>query len=115
MTTKSQAMTSQEIVTVYEAMVSLTEQMVQAAAASEWDQLVLLEQQCAQHVRQLKEASPAVELDTQNRERKIEAIRKLLDDDRKIRDLTMPWMARLSALINSTGTERRLADAYGSA
>jgi flagellar protein FliT len=108
-------MTSQEIVIVYEAMVSLTEQMVQAAASSDWDQLVLLEQQCATHVRALKEAVPPVELDTHNRERKIEAIRKLLDDDRKIRDLTMPWMARLSALINSTGTERRLADAYGSA
>ncbi len=108
-------MTSQEILSVYEAMVALTEQMVQAAAASDWDSLVLLEQRCAAHVRQLKEATPAVELDAPNRERKIEAIRKMLDDDRKIRDLTMPWMSRLSALINSTGTERRLASAYGSA
>lgn len=108
-------MTSQEIVTVYEAMVGLTEQMVQAAGDADWDRLVLLEQQCAAYVRQLKQAVPPVELDTGNRERKLEAIRKLLDDDRKIRDLTLPWMARLSALINSTGTERRLADAYGGA
>ena len=32
-------------------------------------------------------------------------IRQILDDDRKIRDLTQPWMARLSALINNN--ERR--------
>lgn len=108
-------MTSQEIMNVYEAMVALTDKMVQAATASDWDELVLLEQQCSAYVRQLKEAVPAVELDVANRERKVEAIRKMLDDDRKIRDLTMPWMARLSALINSTGTERRLASAYGSA
>ncbi len=108
-------MTSQEILSVYDAMVELTEQMVQAATQSDWDQLILLEQRCAAHVRQLQAAQPAVELDTANRERKVEAIRKMLDDDRKIRDLTMPWMARLSALIKSTGTERRLASAYGSA
>ena len=108
-------MTSQEILSVYEAMVALTEQMVQAAAAGDWDALVLLEQRCAAHVVRLKDALPPVDLDMGNRARKVEAIRKLLDDDRKIRDLTMPWMSRLSALINSTGTERRLASAYGSA
>jgi flagellar protein FliT len=37
----------------------------------------------------------------------------MLDDDRRIRDLTMPWMARLSALIKNSGNERRLAHAYG--
>jgi flagellar protein FliT len=106
-------MTSEEIVTVYEAMVRLTEQMVQAASASDWDRLVLLEQQCAAHVRRLKQDEPAQALEGASRERKVEAIRKMLDDDRKIRDLTLPWMARLSALISHTGTERRLASAYG--
>jgi flagellar protein FliT len=106
-------MTSQEIVSVYEAMVVLTEQMLAAAQASDWDALVVLEQRCAAYVRQLKEADPPVALDRANRERKVEAIRKMLDDDRKIRDLTMPWMARLSAMINHAGTERRLASAYG--
>jgi flagellar protein FliT len=37
----------------------------------------------------------------------------MLADDRKIRDLTTPWMGRLSAMINNTATERRLARAYG--
>ncbi|MNR66244.1 Flagellar protein FliT [compost metagenome] len=47
------------------------------------------------------------------RERKVELIRQMLTADRQIRDLAMPWMAQLSALINSTGTERRLVNAYG--
>jgi flagellar protein FliT len=105
-------MTTQEVVCVYEAMVGITDQMVRAAADSDWDRLVLLEQQCAVFLSQLKDNdTPA--LAGAQRARKVDAIRKMLDDDRKIRDLTMPWMARLSALISNTGTERRLARAYG--
>ena len=107
-------MTSQEVVSVYEAMVAITDQMVQAASDSDWDRLVLLEQQCAAHVRTLKESEAPNALEGASRERKVSAIRKMLDDDRKIRDLTLPWMAKLSALINNTGAERRLARAYGS-
>jgi flagellar protein FliT len=107
-------MTSQEVVSVYETMVGITEQMVQAASASDWDRLVELEQRCAAHVQLLREREGPGALEGASRERKVEAIRKMLEDDRKIRDLTMPWMARLSALINNTGAERRLAQAYGS-
>lgn len=107
-------MTSQEIVTVYEAMVGLTEQMVQAAEASDWDRLVVLEQHCAAYTRQLQAGEAPLALAGASRDRKIKAIRQMLEDDRKIRDLTMPWMANLSALISSSGVERRLAHAYGS-
>ena len=108
-------MTNQEVVHVYESMVSLTGRMVRAAESSDWDGLVLLEQECAAHVRRLKEYEPQTGLDAAGRERKVSAIRQMLDDDRRIRDLTMPWMAKLTALINSSGAERRLARAYGSA
>lgn len=108
-------MTSQEIVTTYEAMAVLTAGMVQAAGAADWDRLVLLEQQCAAHVRRLKECEAPQALVGASRTKKVDAIRKMLDDDRKIRDLTMPWMAKLSALINNSGAERRLARAYGGA
>ncbi len=107
-------MTSQEVVSMYEAMVGITEQMVQAAAASDWDRLSTLEAQCAAHVQQLKANEDPAPLAGAHRERKVEAIRRMLDDDRKIRDLTTPWMARLSAMINNAGAERRLARAYGS-
>lgn len=105
-------MTSQEVVSVYEDMVGITDQMVRAASDSDWDRLVLLEQQCAACVGRLRD-NEAQALAGAERERKVNAIRKILDDDRKIRDMTMPWMAKLSALISNTGTERRLARAYG--
>lgn len=106
-------MTSQEVLTVYETMVALTDQMLQAATQADWDRLVLLEQQCAAHVRQLKDNDNPPAMEGASRARKVDAIRAMLEHDRQIRDLTTPWMAKLSALINSSGTERRLAQAYG--
>lgn len=106
-------MTSQELLSTYEAMEQLTDAMVQAASSGQWERLVELEQSCSAHVRLLQERGGDVPLGAEERERKIALIKKMLDDDRRIRDLTMPWMTHLSALINSTATERRLANAYG--
>lgn len=105
-------MTSEDIVEVYEAMAVITDQMLHAANDSDWDRLALLEQQCAQHVRQLKEHEPQP-LAGPQRVKKVDAIRRMLAADRQIRDLTTPWMARLSALISNSSTERRVARAYG--
>ena len=107
-------MTSQQILSAYAAMAELTDQMVAAAGNSDWDGLVLLEGRCAAHVQALREQEPAAPMQGEERERKIELIRRMLSADRQIRDLTMPWMAQLSKLINATGTERRVVNAYGS-
>lgn len=106
-------MTNQEVLTTYEAMQALTGQMVTAATNADWDQLEVLEQQVSAHVTALKANEEKVVLESAGRLRKVALIKQILEDDRKIRDLTMPWMAQLSKLINSTGTERRLANAYG--
>lgn len=106
-------MTSQQVVSTYEAMVAITARMLDAASAADWDLLTELEKQCAAHVRVLKANEPTQPLVGEPRTRKIEAIRKMLADDRKIRDLTMPWMAQLSAMMNNAGAQNRLARAYG--
>jgi flagellar protein FliT len=107
-------MTGQEVLSEYAAVVELTGQMLAAAEAGDWDELVVLEGRCTVHIDLLKRAEAAVELNASNRQTKIDCIRRILAADRKIRDLTMPWMAHLSALINNSGTQRRLANAYGS-
>ncbi|WP_313704287.1 flagellar protein FliT [Massilia sp.] len=107
-------MTGQEVLSEYAAVADLTGQMLAAAEAGDWDQLVLLEQRCTVHVDTLKREEAAVTLNPQGRQAKVDCIKRILADDRRIRDLTMPWMAHLSALINNSGTQRRLANAYGS-
>ena len=61
----------------------------------------------------LKNHADDLPMSGEHRVAKIRIIRKLLDDDRKIRDLTMPWMAHLSAMIGSTRSQSRLVNTYG--
>ncbi|MCE3263769.1 MAG: flagellar synthesis protein [Pseudoduganella sp.] len=82
-------MTNVEVLSAYSTMAALTHRMVGAATAADWDGLEGLEREVAAHVALLRDSEAAVLL------------------------VTMPWMAQLSKLINNTGTERRLAAAYG--
>ena len=106
-------MTNHDVLCVYAAMGDLTSQMVAAANASDWEHLQELEQRMNAHVAVLKVNEGMVRLEGEERARKATLIKQMLDDDRKVRDLITPWMAQLSRLINSTGTERRLVNAYG--
>ena len=106
-------MTSEDILTVYESVADLTGQMLDAAGSNDWDRLVQLEQQCSSHVSHLRANEATLPLTGPARKRKAELIKQVLADDRRIRDLTSPWMAQLSKLISSNGTQRRLANAYG--
>jgi flagellar protein FliT len=105
--------TTQQILSVYENVAELTARMVTAAGNGDWDQLAELESRCAAHVQALKAGEPVAPLTGPSRLKKVQIIQQILDDDRKIRDLTMPWMAKLSSMISSTGAERRLAHSYG--
>lgn len=107
-------MTPEQVLATYETMTALTTQMVAAARNGDWDQLQVLETHVSGQVVRLRAGGMEVVLDAAGRQRKIAMIKQMLDDDRIIRDLTLPWMARLSALISSSGTERRVVNAYGS-
>jgi flagellar protein FliT len=106
-------MTTHEVLAVYESMAHLSEQMLDAATSKDWDRLVQLENRCASHVEHLRTGEVQVSFHGEQRIKKIALIKKLLDDDRRIRDLAMPKLAELSALLNNTSTQRRLAHAYG--
>ena len=106
-------MNSQEIISVYEAVAVITDQMLAAARDGDWNQLLALESRCAHQVAILKTEEPPTPLAGAMRERKARIIQKILEDDRQIRNITEPWMAQLAALINSTGTERKLSQTYG--
>ncbi|CAL62021.1 putative flagellar protein FliT [Herminiimonas arsenicoxydans] len=106
-------MNEQEVIHLYENVATITQQMLSAAREGDWDRLAALETRCSDQVSILKSGEPPVPLTGVVRERKVAIIKKILDDDREIRNLTQPWMEQLSRMINSTGTERRLNQAYG--
>jgi flagellar protein FliT len=106
-------MNEQEMIGLYENMATITDQMLEAARIGDWDRLTVLETRCADQVKILKTGESPVRLTGEMRERKVQIIQKILADDREIRNITEPWMAHLAKMINSTGTERKLNNAYG--
>jgi flagellar protein FliT len=103
----------EEIVAVYEEISDITSKMLDAAKNSDWDRLTLLEAQCSSRVEILRKDEGRPVLDAGSRQTKVRLINKILADDREIRNLTEPWMQRLTAMMNSGETERRLNQAYG--
>lgn len=105
-------MNEQEVIYLYENVATITDKMLSAARDSDWDELASLEARCADHVAKLKAGEAPVALTGALRERKVKIIQKILADDREIRNITEPWMQKLSRMINSNGTERKLHQAY---
>jgi flagellar protein FliT len=99
------------IIEDYQRLSNITGQMRDAAAAGEWDKLVELEQRCTQEVTTIK---PRDVVPTDDSERKLKAdlIRKMLADDKAIRDLTEPWMRQLERIMESARSEQRVHNAY---
>lgn len=107
-------MDNQEILSLYETVAEITDQMLAAARTGNWEQLAALESRCSSQVEILKQNDQIRQpLTPLAREKKTRIIKKILEDDRQIRDITEPWMAQLSAMLSSTGTERKLSQAYG--
>jgi flagellar protein FliT len=104
-----------EVLSIYENVSEITDKMVAAARSGDWDTLVALENRCSGQVNRLKAEEPPEPLSAEVRETKVRIIKKILEDDRQIRDIVEPWMKQLAVLINSTGTERKLTQAYGAA
>lgn len=106
-------MSTSEVITNYESLFSITSQMRNAAVHGEWDQLVVLEQQCSNHVATMKPMDAAAKLDEPARQRKIELIKKILADDAEIRNRTEMWTGQLQRILQSNRQEQRLQKAYG--
>lgn len=106
-------MNSEEVISLYEQVAVITNQMLAAAREYDWEQLAELESRCASHVETLKRDESTAPLTGAVREQKIRIIQKILADDREIRNITEPWMEQLATLIKSTGTERKLSQTYG--
>jgi flagellar protein FliT len=100
------------IIENYEFLSSLTGQMCVAATQGEWDHLVELEKQCSQRVASMKARDAATPIDENTRLRKVALIRKILADDKDIRNHIEPQMAKLQHLIQGARQEHRLLETY---
>ncbi|MDP2762185.1 MAG: flagellar protein FliT [Sideroxyarcus sp.] len=106
-------MGSHQVIANYESLSTLTALMREAAVRGEWDQLIDLEQQCRQYVAAMKQADVSATLDEPSRQRKVQIIKKILENDADIRSRTVAWMGQLQRAMQSNRQEQRLQQTYG--
>lgn len=101
------------IIASYESLAAITQQMREAAAQGEWDQLIALEQQCSRHVAAMRLVDASATLDGSARQRKAQLIKNILSHDADIRSRTQEWMGQLQRIMQSNYQAQRLHQAYG--
>nr|WP_315259140.1 flagellar protein FliT [uncultured Duganella sp.] len=89
-------MTSSDVLSMYENIAGLTNQMAAAARMGDLDRLGKLEGQCATEARAAGNGVPP--LNGGQRLRKIDLLKQILANDREIRDLTDPWINTVPGL-----------------
>jgi flagellar protein FliT len=102
-----------QLIEHYEEIARVTREMREAAGAENWDDLVTMQEEYSRLVDQLESSDAQAPLDAQQRARKFDLIRRILDDDARIRARLEPRLARLSALLASGRQARALQGAYG--
>lgn len=88
-------MTSNEVLSMYEQLATLTGNMAAAAQAGEHDRFAAMERQCAIHAASAQHGVPA--LAGAERQRKIDLLKQIMANDRAIRAVTEPF--ELSSLM----------------
>ncbi len=101
-----------QVISMYKAILAITNRMLTAAQNSQWDELVSLEQECKQLTKALTKGESDTILDNELLQKKISIIHQILDDDAQIRAITEPWMNRLQEMLNANKQARNLQHAY---
>ena len=86
-------MTSNDVLSMYENLTGLSNQMKGAAESGDWTGFDKLNAQAAAAAGAAAGGAPA--LDGAMRQRKVDLIKQLMANDRAIRDVTEPWMGQL--------------------
>ena len=87
-----------ELMQYYDAIERASTDMLAAARAGNWDEVVKLEGACALLISQLKNAARNAELDRENARAKSRIMQRILVNDAEIRHLAEPWLAEIDEL-----------------
>ncbi len=106
-------MNCEEVIDTYESVAQITKNMLDAARQGAWDDLIGLESEVTAHINHLSTYEAPIKLTPALRSRKLTVIKQILAYDKEIRNLTEPWMEKLSSLISSSQMEQKLSVSYG--
>lgn len=88
-----------KLLSYYEAIERASADMLAAARAGDWDNVVKLEGACAVLISQLKHAAGDKTLGAEERQLKSRIMQRILGNDAEIRTLAEPWLEDLDRLM----------------
>jgi len=88
-----------QLLTYYEAIERASAEMLNAARAGNWDEVVKLEGACVLLISQLKNAARQNELRPEEARAKSRIMQRILVNDAEIRHLAEPWLSDLDQLM----------------
>ncbi len=88
------------LLSYYEAIEQASADMLNAAKAGDWDQVVKLEGACVLLISQLKHAARQAPLDAEAAKAKSRIMQRILINDAEIRHLAEPWLAELDDMLS---------------
>ena len=87
------------LLSYYEAIEQASADMLNAAKAGDWDQVVKLEGACVLLISQLKHAAKQAPLDVEAAKAKSRIMQRILVNDAEIRHLAEPWLQDLDDML----------------
>jgi len=87
------------LLSYYEAIEQASADMLDAARAGDWDQVVKLEGACVLLISQLKHAARSEPLGAEDAQLKSRIMQRILVNDAEIRTLAEPWLEDLDHLL----------------
>jgi flagellar protein FliT len=88
-----------QLLSYYEAIEQASADMLSAAKAGDWDQVVKLEGACVLLISQLKHAARNAPLDADAAKTKSRIMQRILVNDAEIRHLAEPWLQELDDMM----------------
>ncbi len=88
-----------ELLNYYEAIERASADMLSAARAGDWEQVVKMEGACVLLISQLKQAASNDSLSNAGAQRKARIMHRILVNDAEVRQLAEPWLDQLDQLL----------------
>jgi len=101
------------ILEYYQEIALITNDMLSAAQAGDWDAAMVHGQQYCEQVERLRLTDNSVPLDEAGRAMKYDLLVRILENDALTRDLALPQLARLGELLGRMKRQQTLLSAYG--
>lgn len=89
-----------ELITYYETIERASADMLEAARAGKWEEVLRLEGACMVLISELKRLASQAEVDAESRRAKSRIMQRILVNDAEIRNLAEPWLEDLEQMMS---------------